>query len=107
MARAVYSTRFIALSVSESSSETYTVPDGFVAVLVDMQLYIGGGATAGWAVSLVDPLCYLWNGVAPSSAATSVWPGRRAVFNAGDQLEAQLFTAALASVVCSGYLLSV
>lgn len=107
MARAVYSTRFLAFSTTSTETETYTVASGFVAVVRDVSVYSGNTASDGWAVALADPLCYLYNGGNTGEAGWHQWVGRQ-ILNAGEQLLGELFSGGeLGSMMVSGYLLTV
>lgn len=106
MARAVYSTQFLAASTNDSQSFDYTVPDGYVAVVRDLQVRLDEQSSGA---------CYVY--ITPSDAtilqvtsgseggAQKQWSGG-VVLNAGDVLVALFSTSAFASVVASGYLLS-
>ena len=100
---AVYSTRFLAWAADESPP-AYTVPDGYVAVVRDLDVWSGGGAMINWQLA-VNEIAKFAAGqfTIESLAQTAQWRGRQ-VLNAGEFL---VFSSdgALDGMI-SGYLLT-
>lgn len=104
MAIPVYSTRFLAWAATETPP-AYTVPDGYVAVVRDIDVYSGGGAMINWVCS-VNEIAHFAAGqfTIEALAQTAQWRGRQ-ILNAGEFL---VFASdgALDGMI-SGYLLTV
>lgn len=103
----VYSTRFIALSTTENETVDYTVPQGMVAVVVDVTARAPSNSGGVVQVYLVEPQVELLNVEGPNTGGEiSQWRGRF-VCDEGETIEALVLASAFASVGVSGYLLSV
>lgn len=100
----IYSTAFFKGNVVSGSPQTYTVPAGYVAVLIDVDvdgyintasgLYVGSGANLWMVIS----------GIAVSAHQHIQWQGR-IVLNAGESIKAAV-ASGNCYVAASGYLLS-
>lgn len=104
MAQSVYSTRFILAPALEGLAD-YTVPDGFVAVIREVDASIGATVSA-FEVSLVvpGPVTAWLVSQAGSDGASFQFTGRVVVL-AGESFAVRTDGAAL-DVICCGYLLS-
>jgi hypothetical protein len=104
--RAVYSTRFLAFAAAGTSTETYTCPAGYVAVIRDIVGFSpaeGGGLVQ---VYLGESGAVLLNVASSSEGATVThWTGHQ-VIAAGETFVALLLGGDEASVTVSGYLLT-
>lgn len=103
MANTVYSTRFLAWAADESPP-AYEVPEGFIAIVRDADVWSGGGAMINYQLS-VNGIAKFWAGqfTIESIAQVGQWRGRQVV-NAGEFL---VFASdgALDGMI-SGYLLT-
>lgn len=102
-----YSTQFIAGTPTPSTPLEYIVPELYVAVIRDVEVWLSSGAPLTVYVAAVKPgpLTVAISVFDVTGGATSQqWKGR-AVLNAGDTLEAAV-SAGAATVLVSGYLLS-
>lgn len=104
--RSIYSVRLFTGPVGPGDSLLYAVPDGFVAVVRDvdvvnyaaapstnLQLYTGSSGADIWFIS--------------HPAENTYWPWRgRQVFPAGDELRIYNGTGESVDVTVSGYLLA-
>lgn len=107
MARAVYSTRFLASSGTGTQEPTYTVPDGFVAVIRDIDGIVPDIAGSVVQCGLVDPQALFVDENYASNGGKHVqWQGRQVAY-AGEQLAGLIIGAAFGSLCASGYLLTV
>lgn len=105
MARAVYSTRFLA-SPAPDFPPTYTVPAGYVAVVRDIEIYCAPGEGGDHCtVLLVDPPCIIFDAGSLTAGQTVHWGGRQ-VLNAGESLTVDSGLSEPSSVLISGYLLT-
>lgn len=102
-----YSTRFAAVTLSAAAPALYTVPEGYTAVIRDMELTNQTGAPVSFAVDVTVPgpltATMYYNGAFPAASWVQ-WTGR-VVLNAGDILGASAGAYPVGLVV-SGYLLS-
>lgn len=101
MARVVYSKRFIAAHAG--TTETYTVPDGYVAVLKWITHFNSHIVLSASSQAFLSPsACTIWQQeIGPqASAQTEI----RVVLEAGE--EVQVIPGATCDVTISGYLLS-
>lgn len=106
MARAVYSTRFLAVAGGADASETYTVPAGFIAVVRDIDVTLSGDASALAQVALESPnLVFAYIPASGTASESWQWQGRQ-VCNEGETLAAVLSTDTFGSIAVSGYLLT-
>lgn len=101
----VYSTSFIA-EHALSGSVVYTVPDGFVAIVRDIDVYVNGDliATTYYAVDADTDGTFAWF-VSPNEADPGLysWRGRQ-VFLAGESFA--FISGNVCDVRISGYLLT-
>jgi hypothetical protein len=98
----VYSTRFIAVQ-GLVGTQAYTVPNGYRAVVVQVNVYNGGGVsvtTAIWHGSAGQAIA-LW--ASNLTASDGFFSGRQ-VFNAGESFD--ITTDGAWDVTVSGYLLT-
>jgi hypothetical protein len=105
VATPVYSTRFLA-SPDPTFPPTYTVPEGFVAVVREVDVYCApseGGSNC--LVQLVDPPCVIYANPSLTAGHTDHLSTRQ-VFQAGEQLTINSTLGAESSVLVSGYLLT-
>lgn len=105
MARAVYSTRFFAVSGRTTNGlAAYTVPAGFVAIVSDFDVTMTSGAPA--TILLYDGVA--GSGFVPITLSAILTPGRwsgHQVWNAGESFGWAL-TGGTWNIRCSGYLLT-
>lgn len=75
----VYSTRLLAWS-SDESPAPYEVPDGYVAIVRDLDVWSGGGAMINWQLA-VNTVAKFAAGqfTVESIAQTAQWRGRQVV----------------------------
>lgn len=107
MAAPVYSTRFIGTSGTEAATVSLVVPDGFVAIVRDIDSLIGGaGITA--QVEIFSELPLLRSAGMAGADTFAQWRGRQ-ILVAGEAVELQVTSTAAAfwAVAVSGYLLTV
>ena len=99
----IYSTRFAEAAVVNTTATVYTVPSGFVAVIVDISVLLKGSGTNATVIrsGSVARILYVPGGTPP---VYSHWTGRQ-VLNAGDVLHCQTTDTVGAEFVISGYLL--
>lgn len=81
----VYSTRFLAWA-SEEEPPSYTVPDGQIAVVRDLDVWSGGGAMINWELA-VNTVAKFAAGqfTVESVAQVAQWRGRQVLY-AGESL---------------------
>lgn len=102
----VYSTRFVELPLEAPSSTSYTVPDGFVAVVRDINCRFVGGSGGPMVVQVADPnfVIAVLDGGDPVTGMAQ-WRGRE-VLNAGEELQLLNLGTVEGSCSVSGYLLN-
>lgn len=104
---AVYSTRFILANLATSATDSYTVPDGFVAVLVCVSVGLSGSTEGHCNVAIANGAgVFVFAEVVSAASAGSGelnWVGRQVLYAAED-LAVQAVSAC--TVAASGYLLS-
>lgn len=106
MARAVYSTQFLAAQGSGFGAVSYVVPAAFVAVVRDIALFQSPGAAGDLIVVDAPSSGYLLaEAEAGGDNVTVHWTGNL-VLNAGQQIIASGFGTAAQAAVVSGYLLT-
>lgn len=106
MARSVYSTRLIIANASVSASGSYTVPEGFVAVVRDFEMYCAAGSTAPYAyLEITGAVNAVFAYVKGDSPGTAQWTGRQ-VLEPGEELLAQGNSESTQTLLVSGYLLT-
>lgn len=99
----VYSVRFLGWSAS-STPPPYTVPEGYVAIVRDVDVTSGGGAMTNFAL-VINTVAVIWRGqfTVESVGQSAQWRGRQ-VLNPGDILDFASDVATDGAV--SGYLLT-
>lgn len=103
----VYSVRFLQ-EHGLTSTATYTVPDGFVAILRDLDSYIGTPAgTNGLYLEGDAGQAIWWSEATIGQSQYASWRGRQ-VLNAGETFSVRADVGSLDAydVTVSGYLLS-
>lgn len=108
MAR-VYSTRFIFAALAEDETATYTVPDGFTAVVRDLtaaQVSSGAGSVVSWQAFAdgIDGLAIAYMALPGDNSSAHL--ELRLVLVAEDQLIVINQNEPEAHVTASGYLLT-
>lgn len=105
MARAVYSTQFLA-DYPWGSDVSFTVPAGYIAIVRSIDLFQGGGSGGHeLQVYLGYSSAVVFNVPSSAAGASYHWEGRQ-VLEQGDELIATNPSAGPASVLASGYLLT-
>jgi hypothetical protein len=100
--RPIYSTRFLAIALGEEDG-AYVVPDGYVAVVRDIDCWSEGGAMINWRVSIDgDPAFAGGQFTIESLDQFQTWRGR-VVVSAGENI--QTSTDGPRGIVVGGYLL--
>lgn len=106
MPRPVYSTRFISDLFPAGETDAYTVPEGFIAVLRDVDCYVnpGGGNPQIGTTATGGGLSIVATPEVGGSNQICRWRGRQ-VFLAGEVLSVYNLTASF-YLIASGYLLA-
>lgn len=106
MAAPVYSTRFIAFDSGGTESQSYTVPAGYVAVVVDVTALVGAAddELIQFQLATVSAFLLYENG-SSEGYRIAQWSGR-AVAPEGEELLASISGSGFSSIQASGYLLA-
>jgi len=106
MPSSVYSARFIATAGDPMPTATYTVPEGYVAVVRDVRGLVGSATSGNVTVTVAGTYGFIYVADAVSGQNVLVAEEMRVVVNAGETISAQSSTDALANLLVSGYLLT-
>lgn len=107
MARAVYSTRFLAFLGTGAPAETYTVPAGYVGVLREMTAFLRVGDLVYVTVDVDGVGVPVWQTFGTESSGSTFNWSSRAVMPPGSILNGSTNSAEASSLYASGYLLTV
>jgi hypothetical protein len=103
----VYSTRFILNNLATGATDSYTVPAGFVAVIVCISVGLSGATEGHCNVGIANGAgVFVFAEVLSAASAGSGelnWVGRQVVY-AGEDIAVQAVSAC--TIAVSGYLLA-
>lgn len=100
----VYSVNFIA-AAGMSTSASYTVPDGYVAVVTTIDWFFGSEIDPPYAEALGEAgQCFSYAGTDPLTPALVSWRGRH-VLTAGESFSVECLVGNVDVTAC-GYLLT-
>lgn len=105
MAAAVYSTRFLAGQISSTSTLTYTVPDGYRAILRDLDVTGPVGEQVVLVNVTADAAIFFSAIQSSGTVGWLSWRGRQ-VCEPGDEIQLYAEQTTSASATLSGYLLT-